>query len=115
MTYRQAKKLDANVRKGEHCTHIVFAKSAIRNEITDTGDSEKKPYLVYKVYSVFNFDQIDDLPDKYTGNQQDQLSEDERMQHCDLFFTNCNANIRYGGSRGVLLAIKGLYPDAQFR
>ena len=58
MTYRQALALDANVRKGEKGTHIVFArKLTVKKE-----EDEERQISMLRSYTVFNVAQIDGLP-----------------------------------------------------
>ncbi|WP_394213503.1 ArdC family protein [Enterovibrio calviensis] len=57
LTYKQAKSLGGQVRKGEKGTQIVFYKTLEKE--TDNGDKEKIPML--RTFTVFNLDQIDDI------------------------------------------------------
>ena len=58
MTYRQALALDANVRKGEKGTHIVFTrKLTVKKE-----EDEERQISMLRSYTVFNVAQIDGLP-----------------------------------------------------
>jgi antirestriction protein ArdC len=58
MTFKQAKAVGGNVRKGEKGSRIVFY-SALDRE-NDAGEAVKIPFL--KSYTVFNVQQIDGLP-----------------------------------------------------
>lgn len=60
-TYKQAKTLGGQVRKGERATRIVYYSTLQREN--DAGEDVTIPYL--KTYGAFNADQIDDLPDEY--------------------------------------------------
>lgn len=54
------------VRKGEKGTHVVLWKQGTRNEIDpDTGEKIKRPVLLAKMFSVFNAEQAEQLPDRY--------------------------------------------------
>jgi hypothetical protein len=65
LTFRQALKLNAHVRKGEKGTTVVYADRFIpyreRTRAAETGDEpEAIPFL--KRFTVFNADQCEDLP-----------------------------------------------------
>src|SRR4029077_1656118 len=65
LTFRQALKLGAHVRKGEKGTTVVYADRFIpyreRTRAPETGDEpEAIPFL--KRFTVFNADQCEDLP-----------------------------------------------------
>ena len=62
MTYKQAQAVGANVRKGEKGTQVVFFKPLTIKD-KDTGEEKEIPMIRY--YTVFNVDQIDNLPEKY--------------------------------------------------
>ena len=57
MTYRQALELDANVRKGEKGTHIVFTR-----KLTIKKEEDEDTISMLRSYTVFNVAQIDGLP-----------------------------------------------------
>lgn len=67
MTFRQAGELGANVRKDEKGTLVVYANSLTvegKDEATGEDTESRIPYL--KGYTVFNAEQIDGLPERYT-------------------------------------------------
>jgi antirestriction protein ArdC len=72
LTYNQAKAVNATVRKGEHGTQVVFFKPF---KITDKNDAESKEKTIplLRTYTVFNAQQIDNLPEKYTQAIKPQL------------------------------------------
>lgn len=59
LTYKQAKDIGANVRKGEHGQTIVFW-SFTKRENKSTGEEYESAFA--KQYTVFNVEQIDGLP-----------------------------------------------------
>jgi antirestriction protein ArdC len=66
LTYRQAAALGGQVRKGERGTTVVYADRFIpddakRRAAQSGGEARAIPFL--KRFTVFNTDQIDDLPD----------------------------------------------------
>ena len=67
LTFRQALALGGHVRKGEHGTTVVYADRFIpddarRRAAQSGGEARAIPFL--KRFTVFNTDQIDDLPDE---------------------------------------------------
>ena len=72
LTYNQAKAVNATVRKGEHGTQVVFFKPF---KITDKNDAESKEKSIplMRTFTVFNAQQIDNLPEKYTQATKPQL------------------------------------------
>lgn len=66
LTYRQAAALGGHVRKGERGTMVVYADRFIpddakRRAAQSGGEARAIPFL--KRFTVFNTDQVDDLPD----------------------------------------------------
>ncbi|MBX9588835.1 MAG: ssDNA-binding domain-containing protein [Hyphomonadaceae bacterium] len=67
LTFRQALALGGHVRKGERGTTVVYADrfvpdDARRRAAQSGGEARAIPFL--KRFTVFNMDQIDDLPDE---------------------------------------------------
>jgi antirestriction protein ArdC len=95
-TYKQWRMLDAQVRKGEHGTPIVFYKEFEREVIGETeNDVSTERQLVAKSSFVFNSDQVDgwrspDLPEKNLI---------ETVETAQFFVGNVGADIRHGGER----------------
>jgi len=70
MTYRQAQEIGAQVRKGEAGSLVVYAdryipKSA-KSETNERGEQAEHEVAFLKGYTVFNVEQIEGLPAKYT-------------------------------------------------
>ena len=57
-TYRQARKVGGQVRRGERSTRVVYFETKTRRNDED----EEVHHRILKRYSVFNADQIDNLP-----------------------------------------------------
>lgn len=98
MSYQQAKGFDAHVRKGETGTHVFYAGAL---EVEDNREeTEKDTRIVHymKVYSVFNADQIDGLPENYVGKPV-EVPHQDRMIDCERFFRQIGATMRFGGDR----------------
>ena len=87
MTYRQAKKLGGQVRKGEKSESIVYVDTFTKKE-TDpaSGDeiSVQLPFL--ETYQVFNADQIDGLPAIQDDKQKAVVKKIEPIQLAENFF-----------------------------
>lgn len=62
LTYKQALELGGQVRKGEHGLPILYAQSGKMVEDEETGEM-KSTHPVFRVYTVFNVAQIDNLPE----------------------------------------------------
>ena len=92
-TYRQWRSLDAQVRKGEKGTTVLFWER--REQETDDPASSAATRYVAKSFIVFNAAQVDgfvvpDVP---------QLSEGERIAEVERFFAAIGATIGHGGDR----------------
>lgn len=101
MTFRQAQELGAHVRKGEKGSPVVYANSITRKE-TDpaTGDDVAHEIHFLKGYTVFNVEQIEGLPAKYTKlATQPRLEPLARIARADNFLASTGARISYGGNR----------------
>ena len=65
VTFKQAKQLGGNVRKGERSTPCVFWKwIARKNENDETGETENKKIPLVRYYNVFNVEQCDGITHK---------------------------------------------------
>jgi antirestriction protein ArdC len=96
LTYNQAKKLGGMVRKGERGTKIVFYKPII---IEDKETGEETSFPLVKSFSVFNVEQIDDLPTRfYPGPSAPQHTE-PRLDDAETYVAATKATITHGGDR----------------
>lgn len=93
MTYKQAQTYGGNVRKGEKSTTVVFSSFFTKEE-----DGVEKNIYYMKGYAVFNVDQIENLPEKFT-NVEATVDEKPRMEEAEKFFENVPATVNHGGSR----------------
>ncbi len=100
MTFKQAKAIGANVRKGEKGTSIVFF-SPIERENKKTGEKEK--FAVVKSYCVFNLDQIENLPERYQIIHPENVTPDielpDNQNACDVALYASGAVVKHGGDR----------------
>lgn len=98
MTFRQALALGGHVRKGEKGSTVVYANQVIRTEIDDAGEEVEQRIPFLKAYTVFNVEQIDDLPDAWLSVPPETINPDERLKAVEGFFAGLGAIIRHGGS-----------------
>jgi antirestriction protein ArdC len=125
MTFRQAQELGANVRKGEHGAPVVFANRITKTDANDDGEESEREIPFMKGYTVFNLDQIENLPDGYrTEPGAGHLPATEPMQlieAAEAFFARTGAVIRHGGNKAyyapvpdmVQLPVPEAFKDAQ--
>ena len=120
MTFKQAKILGGNVKKGEGATTIFYAGSTIANNNKEEdeeakerqsqdleADKGKKPNFkqafikFMKSYKVFNANQIEGLPEKYYEvlSIENNVKELEKLPKLEEFIKNTEANIKHGGIR----------------
>lgn len=101
LTYQQAMHQGGNIRKGEKSTTVVFSGTLTRTEQDDKGDEQEKVIPFLKVYSVFNIDQTEGLPEKYRApaTLTPMNRDNARCEKADRFVANIKADIRYGGDR----------------
>ena len=96
-TYRQWQQLNAQVKKGEKGTSIMFwsfIESGIDDEAEDgEGTKKSRRRAVAKEYWVFNADQVEG----YTPAPGPMLSEAERVENAEAFFRSVGADLRAGG------------------
>lgn len=76
LTYNQAKAAGGQVRKGEHGTTVVLFKPlSITEKDEGTGDNKEKVIPLLRTFTVFNVQQIDGLPEKYTTAGRPKLEK----------------------------------------
>ena len=84
LTYNQAAAVGGQVRKGQHGTAVVLYKPfAVKDaEAEGRGEDKEKVIPLLRTFTVFNVEQIDGLPTKYT---------DTARPHLDSFTDNDEA------------------------
>lgn len=92
-TYRQWKQVDAQVRKGEKGTSIIFWKMIEAEPENDNQDAEIRMFARWSI--VFNADQVDG----YEIPCQDVQGEAQLIDTADAFITATDAEIRIGGGQ----------------
>ena len=101
MTYNQAQELKGQVRKGEKGSLVVYANAMTKTESDkETGEDIERKIPFMKGYTVFNVEQIDNLPDHYYAKAQaPQIDPAQRIEQVEQFFRNTGAALRHGGNR----------------
>jgi antirestriction protein ArdC len=99
MTFKQARELNATVRKGEHGSLVVYADRILCSE-TDatTGEESERAIPFLKGYTVFNVEQIDGLPEHFYAKPVPRVDVIERITRADEFFARTGATVRLGGT-----------------
>jgi antirestriction protein ArdC len=70
----------------------------MRTEEGDDGQDEERAIPFLKAYTVFNIEQIDELPAHYYARAENAVNPDERIAHAEGFFAATGADIRHGGN-----------------
>lgn len=99
LTFKQAKELGGNVKKGEKSSPVVYASTFNKKEEADDGREVEREIPFLKQYSVFNAEQCEGLPEHFTALKQELKTDIERIESADRFFQNSKAEIREGGNR----------------
>jgi antirestriction protein ArdC len=105
MTFRQARELGGHVRKGEKGALVVYANSITKtaqDEATGEESEHKIPYM--KGYTVFNVEQIDDLPAHYYAKAaRPNLTPQERISPVEAFLAQTGADLSHGGNQAFYM------------
>lgn len=100
LTYKQAQELGGQVRKGEKGSLVVYASTLTRTEQDEaTGEDLEREIPFMKGYTVFNAEQVDDLPAHFYAVQQPTLDPVARIASVETFFAFVGADVREGGNR----------------
>jgi len=100
LTFRQALKIGAHVRKGEKGISLVYADRFIpyreRTRAAETGDQpDAIPFL--KRFTVFNADQCEDLPADIAPPPQ-PVPHDQILPQAEALIRATSADLRIGGA-----------------
>lgn len=101
LTFQQAKAAGGNVRKGEKGTTVVFFKPLAIKEKTDQQTDVEKVIPLLRSFTVFNTQQIDGLPEKFTVTTPSQISEFEDNIAAESYLAQ--ANIMHGSNRACFI------------
>jgi len=101
LTFRQALKLGAHVKKGERGTTVVYADRFIptreRSRAAEAGD-EPEAIQFLKRFTVFNADQCEDLPAEIAPPPEPP-AENLILPQAEALIRATGAEIRIGGTR----------------
>lgn len=119
-TYDHIAKLGGQVRKGQESTTIVWWSRGSK-EVTDeaTEETVTKSWATARLFRVFNADQADGLPEKFTGADKD--SGLATLPELDAMTAAYEATLReltYGGDRAYyspLLDVVRLPPIGSYK
>ena len=78
MTFKQAKKIGANVKKGAKSLPIVFWDVVTKTVENEQGEAEEKKSYFLKYYNVFNISDIENIPAKYM--EKTKLNEKNNIE-----------------------------------
>jgi antirestriction protein ArdC len=96
LTFKQAKDLGGNVKKGEHGFTVYFVKQMV-GKPKDDSDADPRAFTMLKAYTVFNVDQCENLPERITSpGEIKPRHNDERDATIDEFLAASGATIREG-------------------
>ena len=100
LTYKQAAEHGGQVRKGEKGSLVVYADTFKKTEANEKGEDVETSIPFMKGYTVFNAQQIDNLPAHFTARTEPQHGQPiERMEQAERFFAATGATIQHGGNR----------------
>lgn len=102
LTFQQAKELGGSITKGEKSTMVVYTNKMEKEETDDEGQTTTKTIPYLKSYSVFNANQIENLPEEYYQvPASDTKPMPERISELEQFFSATKAKIVYGGDKAA--------------
>lgn len=99
MTYRQADELGGHVREGEHGTMVVYGDSFKTTEQDDEGEDIERRIRFMRAYTVFNVEQIDDLPSRHYDAPAQPGDRAQILKTAKQFFAATQAMFRHGGDQ----------------
>jgi antirestriction protein ArdC len=99
MTFKKAKELGGQVKKGGKGTPVVYASSFEKPEVDDKGDETVSTIHFLKGYTVFNAEQISGLPEQFYKTPSRLEDTRARMEAVEQFIANTKAVIRHGGNK----------------
>lgn len=100
MTFKQAKELGAFVKKGEQAAHVVYASTLSRTETDEhTGEESERNIPFLKSYAVFNAEQVEGLPERFTQQPEKTLEPVQRIERVEAFIRSTGAEVRHGGGK----------------
>lgn len=124
LTFRQATQLGGHVRKGEHGSSVVWFEMKLLEKdqeatLDEPGDTDKRYVPLIKVFSVFNVDQIEGLPERYCMPTPEEPGWDACLK-AEQIIGCSGADIRHQGFQAfysppndlIYLPAKGSFKEA---
>lgn len=99
ITYKQSEELGGQVRKGERGSMVVYADRFRKTGTNDKGEEVERDIPFLKAYTVFNAEQIDNLPERFHPKPGNPLPAELRHAAAETFIGNTGADIRHGGNQ----------------
>ena len=96
-TFQQADSIGAKVKKGEKSASVLFTKHLVEKG----EDGQDKPRTIIKAYSVFNVDQLENVPDTYLFNQELPNSEAVMYGQAAELISRNRITVRNGGNKAA--------------
>lgn len=100
LTYNQTNAAGGQVRKGEHGTTVVLFKP-FKIEDKDSSEGKEKVIPLLRTFTVFNVEQIDGLPEKFTTSSRPQLDEFADNEQAEALLAQ--ANIEHGQTKACFI------------
>ncbi len=98
LTYKQAIELGGQVRKGEKGSLVVYADTFTKVETGDNGENVETEIPFMKGYTVFNAEQIDNLPAHFYARPNAVSHVINKLETVDRFFAATGVTVRHGGN-----------------
>ncbi|MBN9320502.1 MAG: DUF1738 domain-containing protein [Caulobacterales bacterium] len=99
ITFRQALALGGHVRKGEHGATVVYANRLTRTEQDEGGEDIERQIPFLKAYTVFNVEQVEDLPAQFYATAEPRLDAAQKIGQAEAFFAGLGSSVSHGGDR----------------
>jgi putative DNA primase/helicase len=104
LTFKQAKAIGAQVRKGEKAVHLVKWVEIERKrqdaQAAPGEEPDERGRMAPMLFTVFNAQQCDGMP---PAQQREQMTERERHEKCEQLLKDSGAEIVHGGARACYI------------
>jgi antirestriction protein ArdC len=119
LTFKQAKDLGGNVRKGEHGTKVYFVKQLLVKDKGEQAEGEEgnaKQVAMLREYTVFNVEQCENLPERILTPKLEKVRHThERDATIDEFIAATGADIREGHGEAYYIPSRDFISMPAFR
>jgi antirestriction protein ArdC len=99
LTYKQSAELGGQVRKGEKGSLVVYASTFTKSGTDESGADVEQEIPFMKGYTVFNAEQVDNLPGHFYATVPPLNTTINRLDPVESFFASTRATIQHGGNR----------------